>query len=401
MAQLVTADPRTLVPQLSLAGTGFQQGQQISQSMANRQALEAQQARQAQLSGLQQQAATGDQKALEQVAGLDPQAARQMQNLLATMSEEERAEDIRENDVLTRTSLDALSIKDAGERRLFLERKKNQFIEDGRDTSNIERALSLDDAGLEQAITMQAREGQSISDLAKQAFPDVQKTIDQQLRERQVSVSEAAEKRQAEKESAQAKADIRVDEAARKEVVKATIKRKQGFIDSGIDAADSTANLRQSIDLLETIETGGIDKAIIQAKQLFGVEGADEAELSANLGKNVLAQLKPIFGAAFTAKEGQELKAIEAGFGKSTEGNKRLLKRALRIADRAARRGIAAAEDQGNEFAANEIRSALEFKLAEDEPQEDQQPAQQFTEGQTARNPQTGEVLTFRGGKWQ
>ena len=67
-------------------------------------------------------------------------------------------------------------------------------------------------------------------------------------------------------------------------------------------------------------------------------------------------------------KEGEELKRIEAGFGKSTAGNVRLLDRALKLADRAARRGIAAAEDQGDTFTANEIRSSLEFKF--DEPAE-------------------------------
>lgn len=366
MAQLIRADFNQLIPNLGLLGQGFEQGQRISQNFANRQALADQQRQRAQLSGQQQLAAGGDQAALQQVAGQDPQAARQIQQLLASQDESTRAESLRENEVLTRTALDALNITDLPQRRLFLERQKNLFAEQGRDTKNIERALSLDDAGLTQAITLQARQGQTISELAKQAFPDTVKAVDQSLRERQVAVSEATEKRQAAKESAQEKADIRVDEAVRKEVAKANTKRKQGFIDSGIDAADSTANIRRSIDLLDDIKTGGIDKALIAAKQLFGIEGADEAELSANLGKNVLAQLKPIFGAAFTAAEGQELKKIEAGFGKSTAGNLRLLKRALKIADRASRRGIAAAEDQDDKFAADEIRSALEFDVTQE-----------------------------------
>lgn len=32
---------------------------------------------------------------------------------------------------------------------------------------------------------------------------------------------------------------------------------------------------------------------------------------------------------------------------------------------------------------------------------QEQQPTQQYTEGQTARNPQTGQVITYRGGQWQ
>lgn len=172
MAQLVTADASTLIPQLSLAGTGFRQGQQIGQNMANREALRAQQQKETQLSGFQKAAAAGDQQALQQVAGLDPQAASQIQNLLSNQSESERAESLRENDVLTRTALDALSIEDPSERRLFLERKKNQFTAEGRDTSNIDRALTLDDTELQQAITMQARQGKSVADLASQAFPE-------------------------------------------------------------------------------------------------------------------------------------------------------------------------------------------------------------------------------------
>jgi len=77
--------------------------------------------------------------------------------------------------------------------------------------------------------------------------------------------------------------------------------------------------------------------------------------------RNVLGQLKSIFGSAFTEKEGARLERIEAGFGKSTAGNIRLLENALKIADRSARRGIAAAEDQGADFTAKEIRDALKF----------------------------------------
>ncbi len=177
MAQLIRADFNQLVPQLGLLGQGFEQGQRISQNMANRQALAQQQEQAAQLSGQQQLAAGGDQAALQQVAGQDPQAARQIQQLLASQDEAERAEGLRENEVLTRTALDALSIEDPGKRRLFLERQKNLFVEQGRSTTNIDRALSLDDDGLNQAITLQARQGKTISELAQQQFPDTEQLI--------------------------------------------------------------------------------------------------------------------------------------------------------------------------------------------------------------------------------
>jgi len=165
------------------------------------------------------------------------------------------------------------------------------------------------------------------------------------------------------KNTEQQSADIKITAAEKTAMRKAAVKRKQGFINSGIEAADNMANIRRSIDLLKTVKTGGIDNVMLMAKQLFGVEGADELELSSNLGKNVLAQLKPIFGSAFTAAEGKELKRLEAKFGSSTAGNMRLLKQVLKITDRAARRGLAAAEDQEADFTAQEIRDAMAFKL--------------------------------------
>jgi len=173
----------------------------------------------------------------------------------------------------------------------------------------------------------------------------------------------------------QEKADIKVTAAEKKEVNKHSVKRKQGFINSGIEAADSTAVLRRSIDLLDDIKTGGFDNVLLNAKKFLGVEGADEGELSANMGKAVLKQLKPIFGAAFTVNEKDELLKLEAGFGKSAANNKRLLKRALKIADRAARRGIAAAESLSvpDTFTADEIRASLNFELKEKPKEEPQQ----------------------------
>jgi hypothetical protein len=126
-------------------------------------------------------------------------------------------------------------------------------------------------------------------------------------------------------------------------------KRQQALLQAGIDAADASGNLMRSIDLLEQVKTGGINRAALAAKRFFGVEGADEAELSANLGRAVLAQLKPIFGAQFTAAEGERLEKIEANFGKSTEGNKRLLRELLDTNLRAAKRAQSIAARTGDE----------------------------------------------------
>lgn len=140
-------------------------------------------------------------------------------------------------------------------------------------------------------------------------------------------------------------------------------KRNQEIITNGLAAADGTAVLKRGIDLLNTIDTGGFDRARLAAKQVFGIESADEGELSNLLGKAVLGQLRETFGAAFTAKEGESLQAIEANLGKSPAANRRLLQNALRIAERSAKRGIDRAIESGDLRTAADIQDSLDFIL--------------------------------------
>jgi len=121
--------------------------------------------------------------------------------------------------------------------------------------------------------------------------------------------------------------------------------------------------LKRGIGLLNDIETGGISRAQLAAKQLFGIETADEGELSNLLGKAVLGQLRETFGAAFTAQEGQSLKAIDANMGKSPAANKRLLQNALRIAEKSATRAIDRAVESGDFRTAADIQDSLDFVL--------------------------------------
>ncbi len=168
--------------------------------------------------------------------------------------------------------------------------------------------------------------------------------------------------------------------------------RLQGFVDTGVQAADATAITRRGLELLDDVKTGGIDAASLRAKQIFGIEGADEAELSTNLGKAVLSQLRATFGAAFTAKEGEQLQRIEAGFGKSTAGNKRLLGQALKISERAANRGVRAARELGDDFAADEIQEALKFTITPQERASAQAPTTAAPTGRLVFNPATGQL---------
>lgn len=143
-------------------------------------------------------------------------------------------------------------------------------------------------------------------------------------------------------------------------------------IDAGISAADSLPVINRALELLDSVKTGGIDAAKLAATNFLGVTGADESELSNNLGKAVLSQLRATFGAQFTEREGARLDALEANFGKSTEGNKRILQQVKKLVERAARRGIDAAERTGDKFSADEIRRSMDMKLS---PQSQQGPA--------------------------
>lgn len=154
---------------------------------------------------------------------------------------------------------------------------------------------------------------------------------------------------------------------------KGNAERNQLFINEGLAAADSLPTINRAIELLGTVKTGGLNNLQLWASNTLGVTGADEAELSANMGKAVLSQLRSTFGAAFTEREGERLQNIEAGFGKSTEGNKRLLEQAQKLVERAARRGLDAARGAGDTFSADEIRKSIELRL-EAGPQPTPQP---------------------------
>ena len=147
--------------------------------------------------------------------------------------------------------------------------------------------------------------------------------------------------------------------------------RDQSFIDVGQRQADGTAIIRRGIQLLDTIKTGTPESIALAATNLLGITGADETELNANLGKAVLSQLRSTFGAQFTESEGKRLAGLEAAFGKSTAGNRRLLEQTLRSMERDARRGIDAARRNADQFSVDEIGKALQFSLDPEQIQSD------------------------------
>lgn len=155
-------------------------------------------------------------------------------------------------------------------------------------------------------------------------------------------------------------------ETSAKTEAKGTEQRAQLVIDNGVAASYQLPTLRRTLDLLEEVDTGGFDNAALKIKQLFGVEGADEGELSANLGKAVLSQLREIFGAAFTEKEGARLERIEASFGRNPETNKRLLNNVLELSERKVDSAISRAEARGDAETVEELKSNMQYRLGGD-----------------------------------
>lgn len=165
----------------------------------------------------------------------------------------------------------------------------------------------------------------------------------------------------------------KADEAARRsaEVTrgKGVEARRQGVIDLGLNAVRAIPTLRRVIKLLDVVDTGGIDAAILTAKQKFGLESANEGELMAGLGKAILAQLRPIFGAQFTEREGTRLERIEASKGKNSKTNRRLINNLIQTIERDAQSSIDAAVKAKDFDTAKEIQELLDFDILTEEEQ--------------------------------
>jgi hypothetical protein len=135
--------------------------------------------------------------------------------------------------------------------------------------------------------------------------------------------------------------------------------RAQDAINAGLDATKQIPVLTNALGLLNQVDTGGTAGVGIALRSFLGVESGDEGELSYLLKTNVLQQLRPIFGSAFTASEGERLQAISADTSRSLETNRRLLNEALRIVKRASERGLSRAQSAGDEETVLELENSL------------------------------------------
>lgn len=151
--------------------------------------------------------------------------------------------------------------------------------------------------------------------------------------------------------------------AAATETARGNVQRGQEIISSGRSAAQAIPAIKSSLVLLDKIKTGGIAGIGLRLRRALGGENADEGELAYNLRKQVLQQLKPTFGAAFTAREGDLLREIEASESRSTEANVRLLTNLLQALQLDAEMGRTRALDMEDTPTVREIDSYLNAQL--------------------------------------
>jgi hypothetical protein len=163
--------------------------------------------------------------------------------------------------------------------------------------------------------------------------------------------------------------------------------RAQLRIDGGVSASKAIPDIKRSIQLLSEIKTGGIDALKLWAKTKFGVETGDEGLLSNMLAKNVLSQLRQTFGAAFTANEGQWLKEIEAGIGKSNAGNLSILNRVLKKAENYYQIGLSSADIMGDKSTMEAMK--LQYDL-------DKTPAAEKQASTTSKGPSLEELRALK-----
>ena len=137
---------------------------------------------------------------------------------------------------------------------------------------------------------------------------------------------------------------LEVDAALSKERAKGLVAREKEDISNGVSAAQSIPVLMRADKLLDMVGTGKPQEALLWGKKMLGIESGDSAELENLLGKAIVKQLKPIFGGSFSVGEGDWLKSMSADWGRSTEGNRRLVRQGLALANKRADIGYTASE---------------------------------------------------------
>jgi len=169
-------------------------------------------------------------------------------------------------------------------------------------------------------------------------------------------------------------AELAAEAAGRPEVITAEQRatgragREQEAIKLGVTAAESIPALNRVLSLLDVVETGGLSAAKIAVTNALGVTPANETELQNALLVEVLKQIKPIFGGQPSAQESATLLEINTQFGKSTEGNIRLINKVIALAKERVAIAMTDARIAGDTRAVERMQRGLETILDLEKP---------------------------------
>ena len=138
------------------------------------------------------------------------------------------------------------------------------------------------------------------------------------------------------------------------------------IIDLGEKAAPIVPRIERGIELLNKVDTGGFDAQMKAIADYTGADTADASELESIFSEQLLSQMQSMKGLG-AMSEGDR-KAIESGiasWGKSAEGNKRILKNYLSVLKRQKNNALQEIDRQGRD----KFRGAYErIKGAAQEP---------------------------------
>jgi hypothetical protein len=102
-----------------------------------------------------------------------------------------------------------------------------------------------------------------------------------------------------------------VGTASQKEDAKLWSKMRGAAVEKFSEARSAISTINSALDLANKVATGGkVQEIAREMERLTGTMPADKGELIYLLNENILKQLKPTFGAQFTAKEGEWLARI-------------------------------------------------------------------------------------------
>jgi hypothetical protein len=343
---LQTANQFQLGTDFSRLGSDIQQGQKIAnqfQAGQERKAALGQAQQATQLSG---QALGGNAEALGGLAAIDPAKANQIQKYLSTLSEAERAEGLRENKALTRTSLNALSLP-KNQVRAFLTQERERFKADGRNTDIIDGALAGDDNALFQSLTMQAREGQTIEDLANRQFPETKEAKTTSLEKNLVAAgfTPGTEEFQAEVlKNINKPKGTQITIGGEKKFQEAVQKAQAGTFARIGEEADAAIDANQSLSVLESIdvETGALEPAkqgLAAFATAFGLDGSKIANVAKGEGFNAEAKrlvlaVKASQKGPQTDKDESTIRSTVANLGNTKAGNQFIIDSARALNNR-------------------------------------------------------------------